>query len=60
MMRFLIEESMISLVIVMLKLKSPQILTRERYIMSGVSMENCKISLVIVMLTTKDSSIEET
>ena len=38
-------------------LKTPKILTKETYIMSGFLMEKSKISLVIVMLTTKDSSI---
>ena len=37
-------------------LKTPQILTKETYIMRGFLMEKSKISLVIVMLTVKDSS----
>ena len=37
-------------------LKTPQILTKETYMMRGFLMENSKIRLVIVMLTTKDSS----
>ena len=37
-------------------LKTPQILTKETYIMRGFLMEKSKISLVIVMLTIKDSS----
>ena len=38
-------------------LYTPQILTKETYIMRGFLMEKSKISLVIVMLTIKDSSI---
>ena len=37
-------------------LTTSQILTKETYIMRGFLMENSKISLVIVMLTVKDSS----
>ena len=37
-------------------LKTPQILTKETYIMGGSLIEKSMISLVIVMLTTKDSS----
>ena len=37
-------------------LKSPQILTKETYIMGGFIMSKSKISLVIVMLTMKDTS----
>ena len=37
------------------QLMTPQILTKETYIMRGFLMEKCKISLVIVMLTIKDS-----
>ena len=37
-------------------LKTPQILTKETYIMRGFLMEESKISLVILMLTIKDSS----
>ena len=38
------------------KLKTPQILTKETYIMRGFLMEKGRICLVIVMLTTKGSS----
>ena len=37
-------------------LKTSQILTKETYITRGFLMENSKISLVIVMLATKDFS----
>ena len=37
-------------------LKTPQILTKETYIMRGFLLENSKISLANVMLTTKGSS----
>ena len=37
-------------------LKTPQIWTKETYIMTGFLMEINKIILVIVMVTTKDSS----
>ena len=37
-------------------LETPQILTKEKYIMRGFIMEKSKISLVILMLTTKVSS----
>ena len=36
-------------------MKTPQILTKEAYIMRGFLMEKSKISLVIAMLTIKDS-----
>ena len=35
--------------------KTPQILTKETYIIRGFLMEKSKISLVIVMLSIKDS-----
>ena len=37
-------------------LKTPHILTKETYIIRGFLMEKNKISLVILMLTIKDSS----
>ena len=37
-------------------LKTPQILSKETYILRGILTENSKISLIIVMLTIKDSS----
>ena len=37
-------------------LKTPQILKKETYIMGGFLIEKSKNSLVIVMLTIKDSS----